>query len=101
MADEKQSEVPTSCFVVLFGFRKVEIKKKNKTKKQKQTKNKQKQKTKTKQQQQQKKKKKKKSWCGPCRVLAPIITESATKKNVKLVKVDCDVAVHTASKYQV
>lgn len=30
------------------------------------------------------------TWCGPCRMLAPIVEEVANEENIKLVKVDVD-----------
>ena len=42
------------------------------------------------------------NWCGPCRMLAPIIDEVADKMtNVKFGKVDVDQAPEIAKQYQV
>jgi thioredoxin 1 len=30
------------------------------------------------------------TWCGPCRMLSPIIDEVANEENIKVVKVDVD-----------
>jgi len=42
-------------------------------------------------------------WCGPCRALAPVLEEVATKMQGKVVvgKVDIDEAQATTAKYQV
>ena len=42
------------------------------------------------------------NWCGPCRMLAPILDEVAEKlTNVKFGKVDVDNAHELAKKYQI
>lgn len=42
------------------------------------------------------------NWCGPCRMLAPVIDEVADKlTNVKFGKVDVDQASDLAKQYQV
>ncbi|NLM52144.1 MAG: thioredoxin [Firmicutes bacterium] len=43
------------------------------------------------------------SWCGPCRMLAPIFEELAREMNdrVKFVKVDADKNKQTVQRYQV
>lgn len=41
------------------------------------------------------------SWCGPCKMLDPVLQTSAKERNVRLVKVDCDENVETASQYGV
>jgi thioredoxin 1 len=38
-------------------------------------------------------------WCGPCRMLSPIIEEVACEKNIKLVKVNVDSHEDIAKKY--
>jgi thioredoxin 1 len=41
-------------------------------------------------------------WCGPCKMLAPIIDEIATEfKDLKIVKVDVDAESDIAAKYEV
>lgn len=42
-------------------------------------------------------------WCGPCRMLAPVIDELAQEMQGKMTiaKVDTDNSVHTAAKYEV
>lgn len=41
------------------------------------------------------------SWCGPCRMIAPIITEISQKYSnvIKVVKVDTDLSTNIAAKY--
>ena len=38
-------------------------------------------------------------WCGPCRMLSPIIDEVATEQNIKVVKVNVDNHEDIAKKY--
>lgn len=38
-------------------------------------------------------------WCGPCRMLSPIIEEVACEQNIKLVKVNVDKHEDLAKKY--
>jgi len=42
-------------------------------------------------------------WCGPCKVLAPILEEvkNELNDNVKIIKIDVDKNQNLASKYQV
>jgi thioredoxin 1 len=42
-------------------------------------------------------------WCGPCRMLAPVVEELAQEMNGKIVvaKVDTDQSVNVAAKYEV
>lgn len=41
-------------------------------------------------------------WCGPCKMLSPIVDEYAKEsENVKVVKINVDEAQETAIKYQV
>ncbi len=42
-------------------------------------------------------------WCGPCKMLAPILKEvkSELKDNIKIIKIDVDKNQSLASKYQV
>jgi|SRR5690554_4621977 len=42
-------------------------------------------------------------WCGPCKMLAPILEEvkDALKENVKIIKIDVDKNPQLASQYQV
>ena len=42
------------------------------------------------------------NWCGPCRMLAPILEELEEERNdVKIVKVDVDDARELSSKYRI
>ena len=42
------------------------------------------------------------SWCGPCKMLSPIIDEVASEINdVRFYKLDVDLAEDVASKYQI
>lgn len=38
-------------------------------------------------------------WCGPCRMLSPIIDEVATEQNIKVIKVNVDNHEDIAKKY--
>ena len=38
-------------------------------------------------------------WCGPCRMLSPIIDEVSTEQNIKVVKVNVDNHEDIAKKY--
>lgn len=41
-------------------------------------------------------------WCGPCKMLAPVLEELISERNdVKLIKVDCDKAEEIAIKYNI
>ena len=40
-------------------------------------------------------------WCGPCRMLSPILDEVVEKENIKLVKVNVDNNAELAKKYGV
>ncbi len=41
-------------------------------------------------------------WCGPCRVVAPVLEEIATERNdVRIVKLNVDDNQQTAARYQV
>lgn len=40
------------------------------------------------------------TWCGPCKMLGPVLEEMATERNfVKIVKVDIDESMELANKY--
>ncbi len=41
------------------------------------------------------------NWCGPCRMIAPIISEIAEEYNniIKVVKIDTDVSTNVPAKY--
>lgn len=41
------------------------------------------------------------TWCGPCKMLSPVLHEVAEEKNVKTVKVDIDASIDLATKYGV
>jgi thioredoxin 1 len=42
------------------------------------------------------------AWCGPCRVVAPILEEIAAERDdLRIVKLDVDANQHTAAQYQV
>ena len=43
------------------------------------------------------------TWCGPCRMIAPILDEvqAAMKAKLQVVKVDTDKYPHLASKYKI
>src|SRR5213080_2193016 len=42
------------------------------------------------------------AWCGPCRVVAPILEEIAAERDdLRIVKLDVDANQQTAAKYQV
>jgi len=42
------------------------------------------------------------AWCGPCRVVAPILEEIAAERDdVRIVKLDVDANQQTAAQYQV
>jgi len=42
-------------------------------------------------------------WCGPCRMLSPVIEELAKEMNGKITvaKVDTDESIHTAARFEV
>ncbi|MDD3341160.1 MAG: thioredoxin [Bacilli bacterium] len=41
------------------------------------------------------------TWCGPCKMLTPIVEEVVEEMNVNLVEVDIDNSVEIASRYAV
>lgn len=41
------------------------------------------------------------TWCGPCKMLAPVLHEVAKEKNIKVVTVDIDNAIDLATKFGV
>lgn len=41
------------------------------------------------------------NWCGPCKMLGPVLEEIAAEKNIKLVKVDVDKFDELARNYKV
>ena len=40
-------------------------------------------------------------WCGPCRMLAPILEDIAESTDHKIVSVDVDVEMELAAKYEI
>ena len=40
-------------------------------------------------------------WCGPCKMVAPALESISTQHNLKLAKVDVDVEIKLASKYNI
>jgi thioredoxin 1 len=40
-------------------------------------------------------------WCGPCRVVGPVLEEIAEERNLRVVKLNVDDNQETAAKYQV
>lgn len=40
-------------------------------------------------------------WCGPCRMLSPIIDEISNERSFKVVKVDIDESDEVVMKYQI
>jgi thioredoxin 1 len=40
-------------------------------------------------------------WCGPCRMLGPVIEKVATDKNISLVKINVDNLIDIARKYNI
>ncbi|MDR2645806.1 MAG: thioredoxin [Holosporaceae bacterium] len=40
-------------------------------------------------------------WCGPCRVIAPLLNEIKSELNIKIVKVNIDESPSIATKYNV
>ncbi|MEZ5120212.1 MAG: thioredoxin [Solirubrobacterales bacterium] len=40
-------------------------------------------------------------WCGPCRVVGPVLEEIAQERNLRVVKLNVDDNQETAAKYQV
>ena len=41
------------------------------------------------------------SWCGPCRMLAPIVEEISERKDIKVVSIDVDEEENLAQEYGV
>jgi len=41
------------------------------------------------------------NWCGPCKMLGPILEEIALEKNIKLVKINVDNNEELAKEYRV
>ena len=41
------------------------------------------------------------NWCGPCKMIAPILSRVSASTGVKLIKVDTDVAQKTAGKFEI
>jgi thioredoxin 1 len=40
-------------------------------------------------------------WCGPCRVVSPVLEEIAEEKGLKIVKVNTDENPQTAAQYEI
>ena len=40
-------------------------------------------------------------WCGPCKMIAPIIDQLAQETDAKIIKVNVDIAKETARKYNI
>ena len=38
-------------------------------------------------------------WCGPCKMMSPIVDELAEESDIKVVKVDVDNAIEVSKKY--
>lgn len=41
------------------------------------------------------------NWCGPCKMLGPVLEELAETGEVEVVKVDCDESIELAREYKV
>jgi thioredoxin 1 len=41
------------------------------------------------------------TWCGPCRVLTPVLTKISQEKNISLIKIDIDDNQDLAIEYKV
>lgn len=41
------------------------------------------------------------SWCGPCKMLSPVIEEITNKMDIELIKVNIDENLDVASEYQI
>ncbi len=41
------------------------------------------------------------NWCGPCKMLGPVLEELAEEGQVEVVKVDCDESLDLAREYKV
>lgn len=41
------------------------------------------------------------NWCGPCKMLGPVLEELAEMGEVEVVKVDCDESIELAREYKV
>lgn len=41
------------------------------------------------------------NWCGPCKMLGPVLEELVEVENIEVVKVDCDESLELAREYKV
>lgn len=41
------------------------------------------------------------TWCGPCKAIAPYVTQQCQEKGINLIKVDVDKNGEISSKYQI
>lgn len=41
------------------------------------------------------------NWCGPCKMLGPVLEELVEVENIEVAKVDCDESIDLAREYKV